>query len=181
MNRMKKAASVKITKLILVIFLGAIAMTGSSAFAEDSPVSFTITPHHIALSVPNAEESAAWYKKMLGFEEVLRMNEDGVNKMKVIHISRGDAYIELFEVEGAKHLPEHRRDPSTDFTVHGLVHFAFSVTDAMAAFEELRKKGAGIVMEPRVMPGVIFGFVRDNAGNCFELIEYRTPQPKITQ
>jgi methylmalonyl-CoA/ethylmalonyl-CoA epimerase len=176
---MKKITTAKITGLISLTFLGVIVMVGSSAFTQDKdrPVSFTITPHHVGISVPNAEESAAWYKKMLGFEEVLRMTEDGVNKMKVIHISRGDAYIELFEVEGAKPLPDYRRDPSTDFTVHGLKHFAFRVTDALAAFEELRSKGAEICMEPRILPGIIFGFVRDNAGNCFELIEYRT-QPK---
>ena len=169
---MKKTISMKV--VLLFTLLGVSIMTGSSAFAQDSPVGFTFTPHHIALSVPNAEESADWYKKMLGFEVVTRMNENGVNKMKVIHISRGDAYIELFEVEGAKPLPEYRRDPSTDFTVHGLKHFAFTVTDAMAAFKELRAKGAEIAMEPLDLPGIVFGFVRDNAGNCFELIQYKT-------
>jgi methylmalonyl-CoA/ethylmalonyl-CoA epimerase len=165
--------------IVLFVILGAIVMTGSPVFAEDSPVSFAITPHHIGLSVPNAEESAAWYKKMLGFEVVARMNESGANKMKVVHISRGDAYIELFEVEGAKPLPDYRRDPSTDFTVHGLKHFAFTVTDAMAAFKELREKGAEIAMEPLDLPGIIFGFVRDNAGNCFEILQYKTPaKPK---
>ena len=174
---MKKTAALKITGLVLFTFLGAIVMAGSSAFAQDSPVSFAITPHHVGISVPNAEESAAWYKKMLGFEIVTRMNENGANKMKVIHISRGDAYIELFEVEGAKPLPDYRRDPSTDFTVHGLKHFAFTVTDAMAVFKELRAKGAEIAMEPLDLPGIVFGFVRDNAGNCFEILEYKT-QPK---
>ena len=169
---MKETTSVKI--VVLFVFLGAIVMAGSPAVAQDSPVSFTITPHHIGLSVPNAEESAAWYKKMLGFEIVTRMNESGANKMKVVHISRGDAYIELFEVEGAKPLPDYRRDPSTDFTVHGLKHFAFTVPDAMAAFKELREKGAEIAMEPLDLPGIIFGFVRDNAGNCFEILQYKT-------
>ena len=170
---MKKTASVKI--MVLLTFLGAIVMTGLPALAQDRPVGFSITPHHVALSVPNAEESAAWYKKMLGFEVVTRMNENGANKMKVVHISRGDAYIELFEVEGAKPLPDYRRDPSVDFTVHGLKHFAFTVTDAMAAFKELREKGAEIAMEPLDLPGIVFGFVRDNAGNCFELLQYKTP------
>ena len=174
---MKKTATLKIMGMVVLTFLGVIAMTGTSESVQESPVSFMITPHHVGISVPNAEESAAWYKKMLGFEEVMRMNENAANKMKVIHISRGDAYIELFEVEGAKPLPEYRRDPSTDFTVHGLKHFAFQVTDAMAIFKELREKGADIVMEPRDTPGIVFGFVRDNAGNCFELIEYKT-QPK---
>jgi len=172
---MKKTVALKITLLVLFTFLGAIAMMSSSAFAQGSPVSFTITPHHIGISVPNAEESAAWYNKMLGFEVVTRMNESGANKMKVVHIRRGDAYIELFEVEGAKPLPDYRRDPTTDFTVHGLKHFAFTVPDAMAAFKELREKGAEIAMEPLDLPGIVFGFVRDNAGNCFEILQYKTP------
>ena len=170
---MKISTSVKI--VFFLTFLGAFVMTSSSVFAQDSQVGFAITPHHIGISVPNADESAAWYKKMLGFEEVMRMNESGANKMKVVHISRGDAYIELFEVEGAKPLPDYRRDPTTDFTVHGLKHFAFTVTDAMAAFKELREKGAEIAMEPLDLPGIIFGFVRDNAGNCFEILQYKTP------
>jgi len=170
---MKKTALLK-SMFLLTLLLGAIVMSGLPARAQDNPVSFAITPHHIALSVPNAEESAAWYKKMLGFEVVTRMNESGANKMKVVHISRGDAYIELFEVEGAKPLPDYRRDPSTDFTVHGLKHFAFTVTDAMAAFKELRAKGAEIAMEPLDLPGIVFGFVRDNAGNCFEILQYKT-------
>ena len=177
---MKKTAAEKITGLVLLTFLGVIVMAGSSAFAQDKPVGFTITPHHVGISVPNAEESAAWYQKMLGFEIVARMNEEAPNKMRVIHISRGDAYIELFEVEGAKPLPDYSRDPSTDFTVHGHKHFAFTVPDALAAFEELRSKGAEICMEPRVLPGIIFGFVRDNSGICFELLEYRTPPKDST-
>jgi methylmalonyl-CoA/ethylmalonyl-CoA epimerase len=166
---MKKTASLKI--VVLLTFLGAIVMAGLPALAQDSPVSFEIKPHHVGISVPNAEESAAWYKKMLGFEVVARMPQ---GKMKVVHISRGDAYIELFEVEGAKPLPDHRRDPSADFTVNGLVHFAFTVPDAMAAFKELRAKGAEIAMEPNDLPGIVFGFVRDNAGNCFEILQYKT-------
>ncbi|MDR1727361.1 MAG: VOC family protein [Acidobacteriota bacterium] len=159
--------------LVLFTALGVGVMDMASARAQDAPVSFKIAPHHVALSVPDAEASAAWYKKMLGFEVVTRMTEDAANKMKVVHIKRGDAYIELFEVEGAKPLPEYRRDPSVDFRVHGLKHFAFQVEDAMAAFKELRAKGAEIAMEPLDLPGIVFGFVRDNAGNCFELIQYK--------
>jgi hypothetical protein len=28
-------------------------------------------------------------------------------------------------------------------------------------------------MDPMDTPGVAFGFVRDNSGNCFELIQYK--------
>jgi methylmalonyl-CoA/ethylmalonyl-CoA epimerase len=155
----------------LAISLVAIGASFLSARAQDDRVSFEISHHHVAISVPNAEESAAWYHKMLGFEVATRMNQsDG---MTVVHIKRGNCYIELFQVAGAKPLPEYRRDPSADLRVHGLVHFAFQVSDVVAATEELRAKGAEIAMGPVDTPGVAFAFIRDNSGNCFELIQYK--------
>ena len=44
----------------------------------------------------------------------------------------------------------------------------------MAALEILRSKDAEIVMGPVNNPGAIFFFVRDNSGNTFELIEYKS-------
>ena len=132
---------------------------------------FEIFHHHVAISVPNAEESAAWYHKMLGFEVVTRMKQGA--GMTVVHIKRGNCYIEVFQIAGAKPLPEYRRDPSADLRVNGLMHFAFQVSDVFAAIKELKAKGAEIAMAPVDTPGVAFAFVRDNAGNCFELIQYK--------
>jgi methylmalonyl-CoA/ethylmalonyl-CoA epimerase len=146
-------------------------ISAPAATAKDDRVSFEISHHHVGISVPNAEESAAWYQKMLGFEVVTRMKQGA--GMTVVHISRGNCYIELFQIDGAKPLPEHRRDPSADLRVNGLVHFAFQVSDVPAAIKELKAKGAEIAMEPVDTPGVAFAFVRDNAGNCFELIQYK--------
>ena len=143
----------------------------SAANAADERVNFDISHHHVGISVPNAEESAAWYHKMLGFEVVVRMKPS--EDMTVVHIRRGNCYIELFQITGAKALPEYRHDPSADLRVHGLAHFAFQVADVQAAIKELRAKGAEIAMEPVDTPGVVFAFVRDNAGNCFELIQYK--------
>jgi methylmalonyl-CoA/ethylmalonyl-CoA epimerase len=141
------------------------------ASAQDDSVGFEISHDHVGISVPNAEESAAWYKKMLGFEVVTRMNQG--NGMLVVHIRRGNCYIELFQIADAKPLPEYRRDPNTDLRVHGLVHMAFQVADVQAAIKILKAKGAEIAMEPVDTPGVAFAFVRDNSGNCFELIQYK--------
>ena len=153
------------------IFIVGLTLDGPAATAQSDRVGFEISPHHVALSVPNAEESAAWYHKMLGFEVVIRMNQGA--GMTVVHINRGNCYIELFQVAGAKPLPEYRHDPSADLRVHGLVHFAYQVSDVPAAIKELKSKGAEIAMEPVDTPGVAFAFVRDNAGNCFELIQYK--------
>lgn len=161
MNRIRAVA-------IIFLFFN---LEGIAAVAQEKPVTFEISHHHVGISVPNAEESAAWYHKMLGFEVVTRMNQG--SGMTVVHIKRGNCYIELFQVAGAKPLPEYRRDPSADLRVHGTVHMAFQVADVPAAVKELKSKGAEIAMEPVDTPGVAFAFVRDNAGNCFELIQYK--------
>ena len=164
-----------VAALAFIVF-AAIAFMDSIAFpaiAQEDTVSFEISHHHVGISVPNAEESAAWYKKMFGFEVVLRMTQDGDNKMNIVHIKRGNCYIELFQVAGAKPLPEYRRDPTKDLGVHGLVHMAFQVPDVFAATKELKAKGAEIAMAPVDTPGIAFVFIRDNSGNTFELIQYK--------
>jgi methylmalonyl-CoA/ethylmalonyl-CoA epimerase len=152
------------------LLIGSLIMSITMASAQDKSVGFEISHHHVGLSVPNAEESAAWYKKMLGFEIATRMKEPN---MTVVHIKRGNCYIELFQVNNGKPLPEYRRDPTADLGVHGTVHMAFQVSDVPAAVKELKAKGAEIAMGPVDTPGVAFVFIRDNAGNCFELIQYK--------
>ena len=157
--------------IIFAIFLVTSNLSVPQTTAQDDRVGFEISHHHVGISVPNAEESAAWYHKMLGFEVVTRMKQGA--GMTVVHIKRGNCYIELFQIAGAKPLPEYRRDPSADLRVHGLVHFAFQVSDVLAAIKELKAKGAEIAMDPVDTPGVAFAFVRDTAGNCFEMIQYK--------
>jgi methylmalonyl-CoA/ethylmalonyl-CoA epimerase len=153
----------------ILFVIGSIAVPAVGA--QDNVVGFDISHHHVGISVPNVEESIAWYKKMLGFDVVTRMNQG--SGMTVGHIRRGNCYIELFQVADAKPLPEYRRDPSADLRVHGLAHFAFQVADVFAAVKALKAKGAEIAMEPVDTPDVAFAFVRDNAGNTFELIQYK--------
>jgi methylmalonyl-CoA/ethylmalonyl-CoA epimerase len=157
--------------ITFVIFLLALYIWDPAAVAQENHVGFEISHHHVAISVPNAEESAAWYQKMFGFEVVTRMNQSA--EMKVVHIKRGNCYIEIFQIAGAKTLPDYRRDPSADLHVHGNVHFAFQVSNVASVIKELEAKGADIAMRPVDTPGVAFAFVRDNSGNCFELIEYK--------
>jgi hypothetical protein len=77
--------------LLLFVFFG----LGGAVMGQDESPNFEISHHHVAISVPNAEESAGWYQKMLGFEVVTRMNQG--DAMSVVHIRRGNCYIELIE------------------------------------------------------------------------------------
>ncbi len=166
MNRQFLRVPITITISLITMVL----ISNMTSGQENPPADFEISHHHIGISVANAEESAAWYNRMFGFEIAARINQKG---MTVVHVQRGNCYIELFQVEGAKPLPEYRRDPTKDLGVHGTVHFAFRVKDVAAAIKELRAKGAEIAMEPIDTPGIVFAFIRDNSGNCFEIIEYK--------
>lgn len=161
---------IKRAAFIVAIFISIMGSSRIQAASLDNSVSFEISHHHVGISVADAEESAAWYNRMFGFKVIVRMKQDGMN---IVHIQRGNCYIELFQVEDAKPLPDYRRDPTKDLNVHGLAHFAFQVDDVKKAVKELRTKGVEIAMEPVETPGIVFAFVRDNSGNCFELIQFK--------
>ncbi|MEJ2247511.1 MAG: VOC family protein [Acidobacteriota bacterium] len=171
---MKKCFQFLLIGFALLLAAGYAAMGDLMAEEQSKGPGFEISLHHIGISVPNLDESIAWYKDMLGFEEVMRMDRgETIQDMKIGHIRRGNCYIELFQVTGAKSLPEYRRDPNADLRVHGLKHFGLQVVDVHAAVEELKAKGVEIAMEPIDTPGVAFVFIRDNSGNAFELIQYK--------
>ena len=171
---MKKKIHTIVTGLALLLAAGYAATGALMAQGQKNKTGFELSFHHIALSVANLDESIAWYKEMLGFEEVMRMNQGAtIKEMKIGHIRRGNCYIELFEVPGAKPLPEYRRDPNADLAVHGLKHFGLQVDSVQNALKELKAKGVEVAMEPIDTPGVAFTFIRDNSGNAFELIEYK--------
>jgi len=167
---MKKNIRVIVAGLVLLFAAGYAGMGLLPADEQDSGAGFEISFHHVGISVGNLEESMEWYMNMLGFEEVMRMEQ---GNMVIGHIQRGNCYIELFQVAGAKSLPEYRRDPTADLGVHGFKHMGLQVPDAKAALEELKAKGVEVAMELVDTPGVAFVFIRDNSGNAFELIEYK--------
>jgi methylmalonyl-CoA/ethylmalonyl-CoA epimerase len=170
---MKIRSSIMAAVSVLFIIVGSITVSVFPVIGQADSPGFEISHHHVAISVANVEESIAWYKKMFGFEVVLRMNQGENNAMVVAHIKRGNCYIELFQVAGSKPLPEYRRDPTADLGVQGFKHMAFEVSDVIQATKELKAKGAEIAMSPVDTPGVAFVFIRDNSGNTFELIQYK--------
>lgn len=171
---MHKRICTLVTGLALLLAAGYAGIGGLMAEEQKNKTGFDLSFHHIGISVANLDESIAWYEKMLGFEEVMRMDRgETIEDMKIGHIRRGNCYIELFQVAGAKPLPEYRRDPNADLGVHGLAHFGLQVNSVKAALEELQAKGVEVAMGPIDTPGVAFVFIRDNSGNAFELIEYK--------
>jgi len=125
-----------------------------------------LVPHHVGLSVPDLQSSIKWYQDMLGFILEKQMEMPPLHA-KIAFMKYGDFRIELFEVAGAKPLPEDRRFPQKDLTTHGWKHLSIGVKEPKKVLEMLKNKGADIALEGEVN-GEAMGFVRDNAGNLVE-------------
>ena len=70
----------------LALFLAAGYVATGELMAEDQKnnTGFELSFHHVGISVANLDESIAWYKKMLGFEEVIRMDRgETIEDMKI--------------------------------------------------------------------------------------------------
>ena len=97
----------------VAVMMGSVGIAHAQTPSQASEASFAIKPHHTGISVPNLEESVAWYQRMLGFEVVHRVAA-GANT-SIALLRRGDCYIEVFQIAGAEPLPASRRGPSGGF------------------------------------------------------------------
>ena len=125
--------------------------------------------HHGGVSVPDLEASIQWFARVLEFEVENRFEIPAI-PAKVAMLRRGNLRVELFEVPGARALPEERRQPNTDLRTHGNKHLAFAVKDAVATAEVLKARGADIVFVGHFEFGANV-FIRDNAGNLIEFVQ----------
>src|SRR5262245_41556769 len=64
--------------------------------------------HHIALSVANVKETAAWYKEKLGFRERRRVDlrgPDGTVSDFMVLLEAGTCFVELMQIPGSAENP----------------------------------------------------------------------------
>ena len=91
--------------------------------------------HHLALTVADADRSAAFYSELLGLDEAFQIDDDTV----YARVFGGDGF--LF---GVRHYKNHAKDRFSEFR-SGMDHFAFGVADraTLAGFErKLAEMGA---------------------------------------
>ena len=132
-----------------------------------------IKHHHGGVSVPDIEASIRWWHSVLDFEVERRFDIPAI-PAKVAMLRRGELRMELFEVSGAKPLPDERRKANTDLKTHGNKHVAFAERNVDEVAEELRRRGADIEFVGHFPHGDNI-FIRDNAGNLIEFVQ----QPEL--
>ena len=129
--------------------------------------------HHGGVSVPNLDESIAWYRDVLGFEVAERIKIPTI-PAEIAMMRNGPLHMELFQVHGAKTLPVERREPDSDLHTHGNKHVSFAVGNVQEFAAELRRRGADIVWVKEMKHGSNI-FIRDNAGNLIEFVQGPRP------
>jgi methylmalonyl-CoA/ethylmalonyl-CoA epimerase len=134
-------------------------------------ISLQFWHHHGGVSVPDLDAAIAWWHKVLDFDVERRFPIPTI-PAEVAMLRNGPLHIELFEVPGAKCLPEERRMPDTDVTTHGNKHLSFAVQNVREFAEALKKRGADIVWVKEMAHGANI-FIRDNVGNLIEFVQER--------
>jgi len=129
--------------------------------------------HHGGVSVPDLDAAITWWRTVLGFEVAERFPIPAI-PADVAMLVNGPLHIELFQVAGAKPLPDERRQPDTDVYTHGNKHLSFAVDNVHEFAEELRLRGADIVWVKEMKHGSNI-FIRDNAGNLIEFVQSAKP------
>lgn len=133
--------------------------------------------HHGGVSVPDLDAAIDWWRTVLGFEVAERFPIPAI-PADVAMLVNGPLHIELFQVPGAKPLPDERRQPDTDVHTHGNKHVSFAVDDVREFAEELRRRGADIVWVKEMKHGSNI-FIRDNAGNLIEFVQAAQPTETV--
>ena len=124
----------------------------------------TFSYDHIHIRSKDPKGMAEYFNKMFDAEVIESVQSDGQSR---IDLDINGLAIFIAAVPEDLDLPN---SPGTPYL--GLDHFGFKADDVFGAVEELRSKGAEIVVEPHeIRPGVKIAFVRGPENVRIELLE----------
>jgi catechol 2,3-dioxygenase-like lactoylglutathione lyase family enzyme len=128
---------------------------------------------HVSISVADLDAQMAWYKRALGFTEVVEQYELPEPPVRTAILqAASDIRIEMIERGGSERTGEYS-DPLDMTRSQGYGHWALNTEDLDAALEWILGAGATEVWPPAdaVAPGARFAYVKDPEGNLIELIQ----------
>ena len=151
------------------ILLAAICITGSSP-AVQTPVSPWSEPQgaFFALSVPDADASAAWYQRHLGFQ-VITKGEAPDKVARGILLDGHGSLLEIVQHSKAKPLTTVLPHGEA-YQIHGIFKIGFHVRDIDVAYQAMTVSGAEVVYKlalAREM-GLRSFTIRDHDGNLVQ-------------
>ena len=127
--------------------------------------------HHVGIVVPNIHESLGEIKKFLTFEEITVPSLIGSQKVTVCFLKVGDVFIEFIE-------PASDDSPVSEFvkTGGGYHHICFEVQDIRKELENLKNRGARVIVEPVLgfedrLIAFVFLNMKNSKCNLIELAE----------
>lgn len=127
--------------------------------------------HHVGVVVHDLQASLDWYRNNLGFEHQYSFTLPGA---QVAMLVRGEARLEIFQVDGAAPMTNEREEIETFLKLGGVNHFALNVDDLEETVAALAAKGVEIVIPPSSVPnhaGDRFAYIRDNERMLVELFQ----------
>jgi catechol 2,3-dioxygenase-like lactoylglutathione lyase family enzyme len=135
-----------------------------------------MTMDHVAIRVPNFEETVQWYKDKLGFEELVRWQAPPYvdPDLQFAYLKLNEAII---EIAGGGNPVRHTDPPAAigdTFSSQGYIHVCLRVNDINAAVKELKQRGVEIFAGPNTNPTLNRSFIhfKDNNGFDVELVQY---------
>jgi methylmalonyl-CoA/ethylmalonyl-CoA epimerase len=130
--------------------------------------------HHVGIVVPKIQDSLGELTKYLKFETIGVPTLIGSQKVNVCFLKIGETYLELIEPAG-------ENSPVSNFLSKeggGFHHLCFVVKDIHNELDELKKKGARVIVEPvkgfedRLIAFVLLN-MKNTKCNLIELAEER--------
>ena len=144
--------------------------------------------HHTAISTANLERSVAFYRDVIGFEQILDFDwPEGTANMNATHalddtagrvvlMKLGDSMIELFQFETPTPRPV---DPDRPLCDHGITHLCLDVVDIDKEYERLSAAGMRFHCAPVQNGDARMTYGRDPDGNVIELLEFLNPDDPL--